>query len=82
MPRAIPVATRNSGTEYSAAPAAMVAEVEPEEEVRARHILVETEEEAQAAAERIAAAVAERYFKDYPGIVYMDQVEVLRPEKF
>ncbi|MEQ8404150.1 MAG: hypothetical protein RKE49_03555 [Oceanicaulis sp.] len=36
----------------------------------------------RAAAERIAATVAERYFKDYPGIVYMDQVEVLRPEKF
>lgn len=36
----------------------------------------------RAAAERIAETVAGRYFKDYPGIVYMDQVEVLRLEKF
>jgi len=36
----------------------------------------------RAAGERIAEAVADRYFKDYPGIVYMDQVEVLRPDKF
>ncbi|WP_029032230.1 peptidylprolyl isomerase [Salinarimonas rosea] len=33
----------------------MVAEVEPEQEVRARHILVDTQEEAQAVVERIAA---------------------------
>ncbi|MFW5660888.1 MAG: P-II family nitrogen regulator [Oceanicaulis sp.] len=36
----------------------------------------------RAAAERIAQSVADRYFKEYPGIVYMDQVEVLRLEKF
>ncbi|WP_372424547.1 peptidylprolyl isomerase [Salinarimonas chemoclinalis] len=33
----------------------MVAEVEPEQEVRARHILVDTQEEAQAVVDRIAA---------------------------
>ncbi|MGP9820156.1 peptidylprolyl isomerase [Salinarimonas sp. NSM] len=33
----------------------MVAEVEPEQEVRARHILVETQEEAQAVVDRVAA---------------------------
>ena len=36
----------------------------------------------RAAAERIAETVASRFFKQYPGIVYIDQVEVLRPEKF
>ncbi|MFP4520298.1 MAG: P-II family nitrogen regulator [Oceanicaulis sp.] len=36
----------------------------------------------RAAAERIAQSVADQYFKEYPGIVYMDQVEVLRLEKF
>lgn len=35
-----------------------VSEMEPQEEVRARHILVPTQEEAQAAAERIAAGEA------------------------
>ncbi|XBQ16633.1 MAG: hypothetical protein ABL308_01890 [Oceanicaulis sp.] len=34
------------------------------------------------AAERIAETVASRYFKEYSGIVYMDEVQVLRPEKF
>jgi len=36
----------------------------------------------RAAAERIAETVAERYFEEYPGIVYIDAVEVLRPDKF
>lgn len=36
----------------------------------------------RAAAEAIARTVAERYFTEYPGIVYMNEVEVLRPEKF
>ncbi|WBQ10354.1 hypothetical protein L2D01_00955 [Hyphomonadaceae bacterium ML37] len=34
------------------------------------------------AAERIARTTAQRYFTDYSGIVYMNEVEVLRPEKF
>jgi nitrogen regulatory protein PII len=33
-------------------------------------------------AERIADAVAAKYFKDYAAIVYLAQVEVLRAEKF
>jgi len=33
-------------------------------------------------AEAIAEQVAERYFDDYAGIVYIDDVEVLRREKF
>lgn len=33
-------------------------------------------------AEAIAETVAERYFQDYAGIVYIDDVEVLRREKF
>lgn len=33
-------------------------------------------------AEAIAEAVADRYFEDYAGIVYIDDVEVLRREKF
>jgi len=33
-------------------------------------------------AERIAEQVAERYFENYAGIVYIDDVEVLRREKF
>lgn len=36
----------------------------------------------RAAAERIAETVAERYFQEYSGIVYIDDVEVLRPAKF
>lgn len=36
----------------------------------------------RAAAERIAETVAKRFFEEYPGIVYIDDVEVLRPEKF
>lgn len=36
----------------------------------------------RAAAERIALTVSQRYFTDHPGIVYMSEVEVLRPEKF
>jgi nitrogen regulatory protein PII len=36
----------------------------------------------RAAAERIAETVAMRYFDDHSGIVYIDQVEVLRPDKF
>lgn len=36
----------------------------------------------RAAAERIAETVAARYFEKYPGIVYMDEVEVMRLEKF
>ncbi|MGX6646811.1 P-II family nitrogen regulator [Maricaulaceae bacterium MS644] len=36
----------------------------------------------RAAAERIAETVASRYFKEYSGIVYMDDVDVLRRDKF
>lgn len=36
----------------------------------------------RAAAERIAETVAERYLNEQSGIVYIDQVEILRPEKF
>ena len=34
------------------------------------------------AAEAIAEAVTERYFGKYSGIIYLDEVEILRPEKF
>ena len=33
-------------------------------------------------ANRIADAVAEKYFKDYSGITYLQDVEILRPRKF
>ena len=33
-------------------------------------------------AERIAEQVAEAFFETYSGVVYLDDVEVLRPEKF
>ena len=33
-------------------------------------------------ANRIADAVAETYFRDYSGITYFEEVEILRPEKF
>ena len=36
----------------------------------------------RAAAERIAETVADKYLKHQSGIVYIDDVEVLRPEKF
>jgi len=34
------------------------------------------------AAERIADAVTQKYFGQYSGIVYLDDVEILRPAKF
>ncbi len=34
------------------------------------------------AAERIAQEVADAYFSDYAGIVYVEDVEILRPSKF
>lgn len=33
-------------------------------------------------AEKITVSVAEKFFKNYAGIAYMDDVEVLRAEKF
>ncbi|MEJ2385397.1 MAG: hypothetical protein P8Y54_13575 [Xanthomonadales bacterium] len=33
-------------------------------------------------AHRIADAVAETFFRDYSGITYFENVEILRPEKF
>ncbi len=33
-------------------------------------------------AEQIAAEIAETYFAKYSGIIYMEEIEVLRPEKF
>ena len=33
-------------------------------------------------AEKIAGAVNEKYFKHYSGIVYLERVEILRPQKF
>ena len=33
-------------------------------------------------AEDIMNKVTEKYFKDYPGITYMEEVEILRPKKF
>lgn len=36
----------------------------------------------RATAEEIAGKVAESYFKKYSGIIYLDNVEVLRPGKF
>lgn len=36
----------------------------------------------RAAAERIAETVADKYLKQQSGIVYIDDVEVLRPNKF
>jgi hypothetical protein len=41
-------------------------------------VIVNTRETAEAIAEK----VAETYFQDYAGIVYIDDVEVLRHEKF
>ncbi|MEM7728753.1 MAG: hypothetical protein AAF311_05700 [Pseudomonadota bacterium] len=35
-----------------------------------------------AKARAIAEDVAERYFEQYPGIVYISPVEVIRPERF
>lgn len=34
------------------------------------------------AANRIADEVAERFFGDYSGITYLEEVEILRPHKF
>lgn len=34
------------------------------------------------AAEAIAGRIAKEYFGTYSGIVYLDEVEILRPEKF
>jgi nitrogen regulatory protein PII len=36
----------------------------------------------QSIAEEIMTKVTEKYFKDYPGITYMEDVEILRPKKF
>ncbi|MEL6437420.1 MAG: hypothetical protein AAFP99_11575 [Pseudomonadota bacterium] len=36
----------------------------------------------KAMGERIADAVADRFFTNYSGIVYLEQVEILRPHKF
>ena len=33
-------------------------------------------------AEKIMDAVKARYFKDYSGIIYLEDVRILRPEKF
>lgn len=33
-------------------------------------------------AEEIMNKVTEKYFKDYPGITYLEDVEILRPKKF
>lgn len=33
-------------------------------------------------AENIADAVAERFFQDYSGITYLEEVKILRPHKF
>lgn len=33
-------------------------------------------------ADQIAEEIAGAYFKEYSGIIYMEEVEVLRPEKF
>ncbi len=33
-------------------------------------------------ADTIAEQVAERYFPNYSGIIYLENVEILRPEKF
>ncbi len=34
------------------------------------------------AAKLIAETVAEKYFNDYPGLTYLEDVEILRPQKF
>ena len=36
----------------------------------------------RAMAERIADEVAARYFENYSGITYLEEVEILRPHKF
>jgi nitrogen regulatory protein PII len=33
-------------------------------------------------AEEIMNQVMDKYFKDYPGITYMEEVDILRPKKF
>ena len=36
----------------------------------------------RAMAERIADAVSERYFDNYSGVTYLEEVEIIRPHKF
>lgn len=36
----------------------------------------------KATAQKIMEAVAAKYFKNYSGITYMEDVDILRPEKF
>ena len=36
----------------------------------------------RAMAERIADAVSERYFTNYSGLTYLEEVEIIRPHKF
>ena len=33
-------------------------------------------------AQKIVDAVADKYFENYPGITYVEDVEILRPDKF
>jgi nitrogen regulatory protein PII len=33
-------------------------------------------------AERVAEDVAAKYFRQYPGVVYLSPIEILRPERF
>ena len=45
-------------------------------------VKIETVVAKREVAEAIAERVAATYFKEYPGIVYLDTVDILRPEKF
>ncbi|MDN3644772.1 hypothetical protein QWY75_00980 [Pontixanthobacter aestiaquae] len=47
-----------------------------------RNIKVEVIVSELAMAEKIADAVAERYFQNYSGITYLEEVDILRPHKF
>lgn len=47
-----------------------------------RNIKVEVIVNSLEMAEKIADAVAERYFGNYSGITYLEEVQILRPHKF
>lgn len=46
------------------------------------NIKIETIVNDKAMAEKIMDQVATKYFKNYPGITYVEDVQILRPEKF
>ena len=47
-----------------------------------RNIKIEVITSSKEAANRIADEVAEKFFENYSGITYLEEVEILRPHKF